>query len=292
MQAAASDDDHSVTHSPVADELPPALETLADDNPPPTTRPANTMAPAVPWSTKRVPVLATDAANIQAWLAAVRPIIAFHDASELLTSAVPRTPPGRALARQVLLFLSQTTEASLSSCLVDNDPAASWTALLALRPANAKAIESTAATINKVRLTDTTVGDYTRLHRAAHTALHDMDANHYHAAALTQMHRILRGIDDIPELSAVVLQYSKIDDPNNATVTELFADIQQHAPSHHVALSQADSVCAVCDRAGHNSTNCRTKALLFKNGRINPAAIDALRHLGHDKRRGQRGGGR
>jgi hypothetical protein len=98
MQAAASDADYSVTHSPVADELTPALETLADDNPQPTTRPANTMAPAVLWSTKRVPVLATDAANIQAWLAAVRPIIAFHDASELLTSAGSRTPPGRALA--------------------------------------------------------------------------------------------------------------------------------------------------------------------------------------------------
>jgi hypothetical protein len=102
MQAAASDDDYSVTQSPVAGEPTPALETFADDIPPPTNRPANTMAPAVPWSTKRVPVLATDAANIQAWLAAVRPIIAFHDASELLTSAVPRTTPGRALARQVL----------------------------------------------------------------------------------------------------------------------------------------------------------------------------------------------
>jgi hypothetical protein len=223
MQAAASDDEFSVTHSPAADEATPALETFADDNPPPTTRPANTMAPAVPWSTKRVPVLATDTANIQAWLAAVRPIIAFHDASELLTIEVPRTPPGRALARQVLLFLSQTTDGSLRSCLVDNDPAASWTALLALRPDNAKAIESTAATINKIRLTDTTVRDYTRLHLATHTTLHDMDANHYHAAVLTHMHRILRGIDDIPEMSAVVLQYSKIDDPTNATVTELFA---------------------------------------------------------------------
>jgi hypothetical protein len=68
-----------------------------------------------------------------------------------------------------------------------------------------------------------------RLHRAAHTALHDMDASHYHATVLRQMHRILRGIDDIPEMSAVVLQYSKIDGPTNATITELFADIQQHA---------------------------------------------------------------
>jgi hypothetical protein len=98
------------------------------------------MAPAVPWSTKRVPVLETDAANIQAWLAAVRPIIAFYDASQLLTNAVPRTVAGRALARQILLFLSQTIDGSLSSCLVGDDPAVSWTALLALRPANAKAI--------------------------------------------------------------------------------------------------------------------------------------------------------
>jgi hypothetical protein len=146
--------------------------------------------------------------------------------------------------------------------------------------------------INKLRLADTTVGDYTRLHRAAHTALHDMDASHYHATVLTQMHHILRGIDDIPEMSAVVLQYSKVDGPTNATITELFADIQQHAPAHHVALAQADSVCAVCDRAGYNATNCRTKALLFKNGRINPAAIDALRQLGNDDRRSQRGRGR
>jgi hypothetical protein len=83
------------------------------------------MEPAVPWSTKRVPVLETDAANIQAWLAAVRPIIAFHDASQLFTNAVPRTVPGRALARQIILFLSQTIDGSLSSCLVDDDPAAS-----------------------------------------------------------------------------------------------------------------------------------------------------------------------
>jgi hypothetical protein len=80
------------------------------------------MAPAVP-------VLETDAANIQAWLAAVRPIIAFHDASQLLTNAVPRTVAGRALTRQILPFLSQTIDGSLSNCLVDDDPAASWTAL-------------------------------------------------------------------------------------------------------------------------------------------------------------------
>jgi hypothetical protein len=45
-------------------------------------------------------------------------------------------------------------------------------------------------------------------------------------------------------------------------------------------------------RADHNATNCRTKAPLFKNGRINPAAIDALRQLGNDDRRSQRGRGR
>jgi hypothetical protein len=131
---------------------------------------------------------------------------------------------GRALARHIILFLSQTTDGSLSSCLVDDDPAASWAALLALRPANAKAIETAAATINKLRLSGITVGDFTRIHRAAHTALHDMDAKHCHAAILTQMHRILRDIDDIPEMSAIVLQYSTIDDPANATVTELFAE--------------------------------------------------------------------
>jgi hypothetical protein len=242
------------------------------------------MAPAVPWSTKRIPVLETDAANIQAWLAAVLPIIAFDDASQLLTNAVPRTVAGRDLARNILLFLSQTIDGSLSSYLVDDDPAASWTALLALRPANAKAIENAAATINKLRLADITVGDDTRINRAAHTALHEMDASHYHATVLTQMHRILRGIDDIPEMSAIVLQYSKIDDPTNATIAELFADIQQHAPAHHVALAQADSVCAMCDRAGYNATNCRTKALLFEKDRINPAAIDSLRQIGNEDR--------
>jgi hypothetical protein len=142
-----------------------------------------------------------------------------------------------------------------------------------LRPANAKAIENAAATINKLRLSDTTVGDYTRLHRAAHIALHYMNVSHYHATVLMQMHSIRRGIDDIPEMSAIVLQYSKIDDPTNASITELCANIQQHPPAHHVGLAQADSVCAVCDRAGHNATSCRTKAFLFENGRINPAAI-------------------
>jgi hypothetical protein len=93
-------------------------------------------------------------------------------------------------------------------------------------------------------------------------------------------------------MSAIVLQYSKIDNPINATITELFADIQQHAPAHHVALAQADIVCAVCDRAGYIATNCRTKALLFKNGRINPAVFDALRQLGNDDRRSQRDRGR
>jgi hypothetical protein len=92
MQATASDDDISVTHPPVADELPsPPEEDIADDNPPLHTEPATIMAPGVPWSTMRVPVLETDAANIQAWLAAVRPIIAFHDGSQLLTNAAPRT---------------------------------------------------------------------------------------------------------------------------------------------------------------------------------------------------------
>jgi hypothetical protein len=206
MQAIASDDDISVTHPPAADELsPPPEEDIADDKPPPHTEPATIMAPAIPWFTKRVPVVETDAANIQAWLAAVRPVIAFHDASQLLTNAVSRTVAVLSLARQILLFLSQTMDGSLSSSLVDDDPAASWTALCALRPANAKAIENAAATINKKRLSDITVGDCTRLNRAAHTALHDMDASHYHATVLKQMHRILRGIDDIPEMSAIVL---------------------------------------------------------------------------------------
>jgi hypothetical protein len=91
-----------------------------------------------------------------------------------------------------------------------------------LRPANAKAIENAAGTINKLRFVDTTVGDCMRVHRAAHTALHDMDASHYRSTVLTQMHRILRGIDDIPETSTIVLQYSKIDKPTNATIIELF----------------------------------------------------------------------
>jgi hypothetical protein len=101
---------------------PPPEEDIADDNPPPHTNPATIMTPAVPWSTMRVPVLETDAANIQAWLASVRSIIAFHDASQLLTNAVPRTAAGRALARQILLVLSQTIDGSLSSCLVEDDP--------------------------------------------------------------------------------------------------------------------------------------------------------------------------
>jgi hypothetical protein len=142
-------------------------EDIADDNLTPHTAPATIMAPAVPWSTKRVPVLETDAATIQAWIAAVRPIIAFHDASQLLINAVTRTVAGGSLARQIFLFLSKTIDGSLSSCLVDDDPAASWTALLALRPAKAKAIENTSATIKKMRLADTTVGDYTRFHRTA-----------------------------------------------------------------------------------------------------------------------------
>jgi hypothetical protein len=138
----------------------------------------------------------------------------------------------------------------LSSCLVDDEPAASWTDILALGPANAKGIENAAAIINKLRLADTTVGDYTRLHRAAHTAQHDVDASHYLGTVLTPVHRILRGIDDIPEISAIILQNSKIDDSNKATIIERFADIQLHDPALHVALAQADSVCAVCDHAG------------------------------------------
>jgi hypothetical protein len=107
MQATASDDDISVTNPPAAEEIPPPPEeNNADELNPPYTEPATIMAPAVPWSTKRVPVLETDAANIQAWLAAVRPIIAFHDASQLLTNAVSRTVARRALARHILLFCS------------------------------------------------------------------------------------------------------------------------------------------------------------------------------------------
>jgi hypothetical protein len=65
MQATASDDDISVTQPLAADELPPPPEEdIADDNPPHHTEPATILAPAVPWSTKRVPVLETDAANI------------------------------------------------------------------------------------------------------------------------------------------------------------------------------------------------------------------------------------
>jgi hypothetical protein len=77
---------------------------------------------------KAIPILQTDAANIQAWLAAVRAITAFYNASRLLTKAVISTASGRALARQILLFLSQIIDGSLSSCLIKDDPAVSWTA--------------------------------------------------------------------------------------------------------------------------------------------------------------------
>jgi hypothetical protein len=100
MQAAASDDDISVTHPHAADEpTPPPEEDIADEKKPAPHRTRKYHGTSVPWSTKRVPVLETDAANIQAWLAAVRPKIAFHDASQLLTNAVPHTAAGRAPAR-------------------------------------------------------------------------------------------------------------------------------------------------------------------------------------------------
>jgi hypothetical protein len=47
-----------------------------------------------------------------------------------------------------------------------------------------------------------------------------------------------------------------------------------------------------CATMQDNDTNCRTKALLFKNGRVNPAAIDALCQLGNDDRHSQSGRGR
>jgi hypothetical protein len=127
MQANASEDDISVTHPPAADELlPPPEQDIADDNPSPHIEPATIMTSTVPWFTKRASDLEIDAVNIQAWLAAVRLIIVFQDASQLLTNAVPRTEAGRALARQIIFFLSQTTDGSLSSCLFDDVGIRCW----------------------------------------------------------------------------------------------------------------------------------------------------------------------
>jgi hypothetical protein len=121
-------------------------------------------------------------------------------------------------------------------------------------------------------------------HGAAHTQLQDMAPDHHHAQVSTQLQRILQGVEGISEPNAICLKYADIDDPTAATVTALFSDIRQHAPSHVAARAQANEqdVCAVCDKRGHNAPECYTRALLFKNGSSNQHAISALRRAAND----------
>jgi hypothetical protein len=204
------------------------------------------------------------------WLRAVQPIVTFHDAQDLLNGPTESTAAGRALSRQCMLFFAQTTDSALATCLVANDPAATWAALKALRPAINKAIEDVARVIGALRLADNDVTEYISHHRAANTQRQDMAPDHHHVQVSTQLQRILQGAEGISELNAICLKYGDINDPTAAALTALFSDIRQHAPSHVAARVQANEqdVCAVCDKRDHNAPECYTRALLFKNGRL------------------------
>jgi hypothetical protein len=79
------------------------------------------------------------------------------------------------------------------------------------------------------------VAAYTAAHRAAHTQLGAMSATHHHSQVSIQLRRIMKGVEGIPELAAVVLQYGNTDAPTAASVTALFADIRRFSPSHITA---------------------------------------------------------
>jgi hypothetical protein len=97
---------------------------------------------------------------MQMWLRAVQPIITFHAAQDLLNGSPESTAAGRALSRQCMLFFAQTTDSAFATCLVANDPAATWAALKALRPATNKAIEDVARVIGPLRLAEIDVTEY------------------------------------------------------------------------------------------------------------------------------------
>jgi hypothetical protein len=193
-----------------------------------------------------------------------------------------------------MLFFAQTTDSALATCLVANDPAATWAALKALRPAINKAIEDVARVIGALRLADNDVTEYISHHRAANTQRQDMAPDHHHVQVSTQLQRILQGAEGISELNAICLKYGDINDPTAAALTALFSDIRQHAPSHVAARVQANEqdVCAVCDKRDHNAPECYTRALLFKNGRLNQHAISALRRAANDNDNNSGGGNR
>jgi hypothetical protein len=281
------------------DDAPPVGPLAADVHTPLT----NAMAPLTAWPIKNVPVLVPDASNIQAWMGAVEPIITFHDADDLTQHGyVPTNAASRGLARQFIIFLSQTTDPSLKCCINSDDTAGSLAALKDLHPSTAQAIEDAAEVINSLRLVDVDVAAYTAAHRAAHTQLGAISATHHHSQVSIHLRRIMKGVEGIPELAAVVLQYGNNDAPTADSVTALFADIRRFAPSHITANNVRspdgyDDACAVCDRRGHNARDYRTRALLFKDGRLNHAAIAILRDaVDEDRRyggrapRGNRGG--
>jgi hypothetical protein len=84
-----------------------------------------------------------------------------------------------------MLFFAQTTGSELATCLVAKDPAATWAAIKALRPATNKAIDDVARVIGALRLADNDVTEYITHHRAAHTQLQDMARDHHHAPVST-----------------------------------------------------------------------------------------------------------
>jgi hypothetical protein len=130
MPAAAPDDAPPVG----PDDAPPVGPLAADAHTPLT----NAMAPLTAWPIKNVLVLVPDASNIQSWLGAVEPIISFHDADDLTQHGyVPTNAASRGLARQFILFLSQTTDPSLKCCINSDDTAGSHAALKNLRPSTA-----------------------------------------------------------------------------------------------------------------------------------------------------------
>jgi hypothetical protein len=181
-----------------------------------------------PWSTKGAIILDADHHNATEWSSYVKPIIKYHKALSLLTTAP--TAEQDNLVAQLILFLTQTIHHSLHSVISDDDPKSTWEAIQALKPNNATRLEQLANEITSLALSDTSASEYVSAHRAANTTFLSIDPTHHYSNPQTYLQRILSGLKSSPHLAALILHHRNTSHVSTTLINTIFTDIIDATP--------------------------------------------------------------
>lgn len=234
-----------------------------------------------PWPTADIPTLSDTLDNFYAWSSLVEAMADFYDATHLLTAAP--SDAERRLAKQLTFFLSRTVAPPHRPALLGKPPAVAWALLQALNPQTGHSLEDLVQQGFELRLTDHGPTSYATEHRLVQSKIVQRQADHHYATPQAYLNRVLKGMDDHPDVRHLRTTFRQIPHPTLADVEHLFRELHDCCspstlPSAHAASSNpsrgrgpsrytrpprdptiTDYKCSFCKVDNHNTRDCRRK---------------------------------